>query len=277
MKVLILIFLFTSALYSNAVDFKEISVKKKVPEGTIDFTQKEVFITGSGTPGLNITNLNTARIAASRSAEKNFKVRLEVALSKMVVSKGKTVEKYLEEKKDPGFLSGLIKNDSSEEVISSKYYSDGSVDISYKVPLEKFAEQIKQKAASDFCTIAEKAIDPEEFKNGEEKKEILVVEVRNSKFEPSLFFSLESEEGEILFNSCSCVGEGAFKGTGLFIRKSPDHFLNELKSAQSYLTVLSTKIKDGSVIILKKVEVEKIRSGLNKEALKSGRIIFLIK
>jgi len=277
MKIFISIFLILAALYAGATVVKEMSVLMKVPDGEVDFTLKEISLTAAGAPGLNIKSVNTARINAAKAAEKNLSVRLETALSKMILSRGKSVEKYLSEKKDSVFMTNLVKNDKSGEVVSSRYYSDGSVELFYKIPLEKFIQEIKIKASADFCTDSVTVINYGESVADETKADVLVVEITDSRFVPSLFISIESEEGEIFFNSCGGEGDVLLKSAGRFIRKKPDHFLNELNGLENHLAVKVLRVKDGSRLVLKKNEIEKIAQGLKKEVLNSGRIIFLIK
>ena len=195
----------------------------------------------------------------------------------MVLSKGKSVEKYLSEKKDTVFLTNLVKNDNSGEIVSSRYYSDGSVDLFYKISLEKFIQEIKVKASADFCTDPVTALNYGESETDEAKADVLVVEITDSRFAPSLFISIESEAGEIIFNSCGGEGDILLKSAGRFIRKKPDYFLNELNGLEKHLAIKVARVKDGSRLIIKKNEIEKIAQGLKKEVLNSGRIIFLIK
>lgn len=268
-----LLVLFNAEVF--AAGQKDTDIIMKLDEGMINLTERYVTITATGTPGINISNLNTARIDAEKTARRNLTVRLEKALSKLILEKGVSLGKYLSEKKETGFFTGLIKKEDLGEPVSSNYYSDGSVDLEYNVPISKYLDQIKQKTMPDICNDEKVNVTfPEEIEGAADaRKEVLVLEIRNGKLDPALYLTIENEKGELIYSTC-------LSGTvpSMIVRKDPSHTLEKLNSSkESSLTIPSLKVKTGSTVVIRNTDAEKIVNEMKKISLKEGKVIFLIK
>ncbi|HPG35678.1 MAG TPA: hypothetical protein PLW78_00035 [bacterium] len=246
----------------------------KIDEGIINITGKIVLITATGTPSINISNINTARIDAEKMARKNLKFRLEKAFSKIVLEKGVDLGKHLASKKETDFFTGLIKDDDPAEIVSTRYFSDGSVEIEYSVPVGKFLEQIKLKTMPDICRDEKmQTVFPEEMEGvADSRKDVLIIEIKSGKLDPALYLTLENEKGELIYSSC-------LSGTvpSMIVRKNPSRFLEILNSKESFLTVPALKVKSGSTVVIGSTDAEKIANEMKRSSLKEGKVIFLIK
>jgi hypothetical protein len=276
MKNLFLIFFLSvfSYTYATPTDDKETDVIIKMDEGTVNITTKVILITASGTPGINISNINTARIDAEKTAEKNLAVRLEKALSKLILENGASLGKYLSEKKDTGFFKGLIKDEDRGEKVSSKYYSDGSVDLQYRVPIGKFLDHIRLKTMPDICKGDKTQISFPETPVGtpDEGRDALVIEIGKGKLDPALYLKIENEKGELIYSSCIFGSVPS-----MMIMKDPGRFLEALNSKENFMTVPSLRVKNGSTVVIRNADAEKIANEMKKSSLKEGKVIFLIK
>ncbi|HNW16331.1 MAG TPA: hypothetical protein PK102_04130 [bacterium] len=259
--------------YAMSDDERDADVIMKVNGGTLNFSKNVISITATGTPGINISNINSARIDAERMAGKNLKVALENALSKIILEKGINLGKHLSSKKETGFFTGLIKDEDYGEPVSSKYYSDGSVDLHYVVSMSKYLEQIKLKTMPDLCkkekvqmTFPEQ---PEEV--SDERKDALVIEIKRGKMDPALYLTLENEKGELIYSTCA-----SGKAPLMMVRKKPERFLEILNSKESFMKVPSLKVKDGSTLVIRNADAEKIANEMKKSSLSEGKVIFLI-
>ncbi len=267
-----LLVLFNAEVF--AVGEKDADIIMKIDEGIINLTEKYIIITATGTPGINISNVNTARIDAEKTARRNLTVRLEKALSKLILENGISLGKYLSEKKETGFFTGLIKKEDIGEPVSSNYYSDGSADLQYNVPISKYLGQIKLKTMPDIC----KSDDIKTTSSGnsgnlsDDGKDVLVIEIRNGKLDPALYLKIENEKGELVYSSCISKTVPP-----MMIMKDPGRLLDALSSKDSFMTVNSLKIKNGSTVVIKNTDSEKILNEMKQGSLKEGKVIFLIR
>jgi len=249
-------------------------VTMKVPDGVINFSENRLLITASGAPSINVKNLNSARIEAEQAAKKNLKIRVRKAFAKIIFAKGKSVEKYFEENKLQSALNDIFKKTVKGDLILRRDYSDGSVDLRYSVPMEKYLEQIRMKALNDLCICPEGEVFETESAD-DSSPDVLVVEIKDSKFTPPLFLTVESGEN-LVYSSCCSNGTKSEKGFLMVERKKDDHFFNVLK-AKGTLRVSAKKVIDGSKVVITEKEMEKIKKGLKKGSLKQGRVIFIVK
>ncbi|MGI6394301.1 MAG: hypothetical protein ACOX2F_06180 [bacterium] len=252
---------------------KKKDVTIKVSDGVINMTENYILITASGTPDLNISNIGSAMINAEESAKKNLINRLEKAFLKLPLINKMTLEKYLSNKKEKHFFTSLMKNENFGNPVSSRHYSDGSVDLQYKIPLDKFLKYIKEKTMTELSVSAkEKNVFLKNLsESSENQKEALVVEIKDKKFEPALYLALENEKGELFYSTCFN------EKTAMVVGGEPSYFLKKLNAVESFMTVSAIKVKDGSTLILKNSDLEQIAKKMKKESLKAGNIIFLVK
>jgi hypothetical protein len=253
---------------------KDADIIVKLDEGMINFTERYVIITATGTPGINISTLNTARIDAEKTARRNLTVRLEKALSKLILENGISLGKYLSERKETGFFTGLIKKEDIGEPVSSNYYSDGSADLQYNVPISKYLDQIKLKTMPDICKDEKVHVTfPEEIEGAADaRKDVLVLEIKNGKLDPALYLKIENEKGELVYSSC--ISKTVHP---MMIMKDPGRLLDALGSKDSFMTVNFLKIKNGSTVVIKNTDSEKILNEMKQSSLKEGKVIFLIR
>lgn len=250
----------------------EFSVIRKVTDGTLNFTSFELVITGNGIPEMNVTNLNSARITAEKAAVLNAKQKTAKALLSLILSKKTTVKAFFEAKGMKDFVEKLIDSDDFKDVLYERFYSNSSVDVTYKVNISGYLQKITDAAAND----VPKQETPTEEKNediSEKTKSILVVTLKN-KFEPALMISLVNEKGEKIYDKST--GKSKSPTAFFFAKKKAKNLIEKAALSGETLSVQALKIKNGTEIVLRNSDAEKIRKELKNECLEEGKVVLVL-
>lgn len=261
--------LFLFSLYA-AEKPEDFSIIKKVPDGTLNFSTFELSITGNGIPEMNVTNLNSARITAEKAAQSNARLKTVKILSSLVLFDKTTVGAYFESRNHSDFIEKLVNADDFREIVHERFYSNSSVDLTYKVDISGYLRKIAEAVKEGFpetASTAETAGD-----EASKTKSVLLINVK--KIEPALLMSLVDEKGEKIYDIATSGSARKSPLSVFFARKKADYLLEKSGLSGEKLSVNAFKITD-SKIVLKKTDAEKIKSELKKECFDEGKIIIV--
>ena len=243
---------------------------KKVTDGTLNYSTFELSITGNGIPETNVTNLNSARITAEKAAQANARLKAVKILSSLVLSGKTTVKAYFDEKNQPDFVERLVNAADFKEVTYERFYSNSSVDVTYKVDVSSYIRKIAE-AAMGWPVPAEEKGDGATDESAKTKA-ILLINVK--KIEPALLISVVDEKGEKIYD-ISVAGNGRKSPSSVFFaKKKADYLLEKTGLSGETLSVNAFKITE-SKIVIKNSDAEKIRAELKKECFSEGRIVIV--
>ncbi|MBO7126337.1 hypothetical protein J6W78_02185 [bacterium] len=246
---------------------EDFSLIKKVTDGTLNYSSFELTITGNGIPETNVTNLNSARITAEKAAQANARLKTVKILSSLVLSGKTTVKAYFDEKNQPDFVERLVNAADFKEVTHERFYSNSSVDVTYKVDVSYYIRKITE-AVRETLPAEEKVKTAPDM--SAKTKSVLLINVK--KIEPALLISVVDEKGEKIYD-ISTSGNGR-KSPSLvfFAKKKADYLLEKAGLSGETLSVNAFKITE-SKIVIKNSDAEKIRAELKKECFSEGMIV----
>lgn len=249
---------------------EDFSLIKKVTDGTLNYSAFELTITGNGIPETNVTNLNSARITAEKAAAANARLKTVKILSSLVLSGKITVKAYFDGKNQPDFVERLVNAADFKEVTYERFYSNSSVDVTYKVDVSGYIRKIAEAAGEGVLPAEEKA----ETASDESAKTKSVLLINVKKIEPALLISVVDEKGEKIYD-ISVAGSGRKSPSSVFFaRKKAAYLLEKAGLSGETLSVNAFKITE-SKIVLKNSDAEKIRAELKKECFSEGRIVIV--
>ncbi len=241
---------------------------KKVTDGTLNYSSFELTITGNGIPETNVTNLNSARITAEKAAQANARLKIVKVLSGLVLSGKTTVKAFFEEKNQPDFVDRLVNITDIKEVTYERFYSNSSVDVTYKVDVSGYVRKIAEAAAEWPVPAEEKG----EAASDESAKTKSVLLINVKKIEPALLISVVDEKGEKIYD-ISVAGNGRKSPSSVFFaKKKADYLLEKTGLSGETISVNAFKITE-SKIVVKNSDAEKIRAEIKKECFSEGRIV----
>ena len=243
---------------------------KKVTDGTLNYSTFELSITGNGIPETNVINLNSARITAEKAAQANARLKTVKILSSLVLSGKTTVKAYFDEKNQPDFVERLVNAADFREVTYERFYSNSSVDVTYKVDVSGYIRKITEAAREGVLPAEEKA----EAASDESAKTKSILLINVKKIEPALLISVVDEKGEKIYD-ISTAGNGRKSPLSVFFaKKKAAYLLEKTGLSGETLAVNAFKITE-SKIVIKNSDAEKIRAELKKECFSEGRIVIV--
>ena len=247
---------------------EDLSLVRKVADGTLNYSTFELTITGSGIPETNVTNLNSARITAEKAAAANARLKIVKIISGLVLSGKTTVGAYFEGKGDPDFVDRLVNIADIKDVTYERFYSNSSVDLTYKVNVSGYLRKIVEEAREEFSNKKDLlAVSDEAAKT----KSVLLINFK-TKIEPQLFFSIVTEKGEKIYDISMSREARKSPASLFFAKKKADAVIEKEKLEGEILSVSALKI-NGSEIVIKNSDAEKIAAELKKECFEEGKII----
>ena len=248
---------------------EDLSLVRKVTDGTLNYSTFELTITGSGIPEMNVTNLNSARITAEKAAAANARLKIVKILSGLVLSGKTTVGAYFDGKGDPDFVDRLVNIADIKDVTYERFYSNSSVDLTYKVNVSEYLRRIVENGREEFSNKKEPlAVAADE---GAKTKSVLVINFK-TKVEPQLFFSIVTEKGEKIYDISMSRESRKSPASLFFAKKKADSVIEKEKLKGEILSVSALKMS-GSEIVIKNSDAEKIAAELKKECFEEGKII----
>ena len=270
-KIFFLLLFFLVFSLSAAEKQEDFSISRKVTDGTLNYSTFELTITGSGIPETNVTNLNSARITAEKAAAANARLKIVKIISGLVLSGKTTVGAYFEGKGDPDFVDRIVNISDIKDVTYERFYSNSSVDLTYKVNVSGYLRRIIENGKEEFSNKKEPlaASSDETAKT----KSVLVINFK-TKVEPQLFFSIVTEKGEKIYDISMSKEARKSPASLFFAKKKADSVIEKEKLEGEVLSVSALKIS-GSEIVIKNSEAEKIISELKKECFEEGKIVIV--
>ncbi len=257
-------------------------VTQDVPHGKVNWTKQYVYATGSGAPDLKAPNVAVARLGAERTAKLDAMRNLLEAIKGVGVTGSTTVSNSMETSMEvKSHVEGVVKG---MEIVTTKYYSDGGVDVTVRVPLSTISEKIQSSGAADTAiqtkeTVAQpKQAEPAavETSKGGDKKDVLVLDVRGAKFTPALFPVVYTEDGKVVYSKKQ-VRDEVLKTKGMihYVKDDLDSVKMMYGDAVPMLVLKVGKIKNKSDIIVGSNDVSAIQSKLNGDTLAEGKVVIL--
>jgi hypothetical protein len=270
-KIYFVILVFISfQLLSAAEKPEDFQFVKKVTDGTLNYSTFELSITGNGIPETNVTNLNSARITAEKAAAANARLKTVKILSSLVLSGKITVKAYFDGKNQPDFVERLVNAADFKEVTYERFYSNSSVDVTYKVDVSGYIRKIAEAAGEGVLPAEEKA----ETASDESAKTKSVLLINVKKIEPALLISVVDEKGEKIYD-ISVAGSGRKSPSSVFFaKKKATYLLEKAGLSGETISVNAFKITE-SKIVIKNSDAEKIRAEIKKECFSEGRIVIV--
>ncbi len=254
---------------SAAEKQEDFSLSRKVTDGTLNYSTFELTITGSGIPETNVTNLNSARITAEKAAAANARLKIVKILSGLVLSGKTTVGAYFEGKGDPDFVDRLVNVADIKDVTYERFYSNSSVDLTYKVNVSEYLRRIVENGREEFANKKEPLAASSD--EAAKTKSLLVINFK-TKVEPQLFFSIVTEKGEKIYDISMSKETRKSSASLFFAKKKADSVIEKEKLEGEILSVSALKMS-GSEIVIKNSDAEKIAAELKKECFEEGKII----
>lgn len=276
----VFLLMFAGFLLITAQEADKGDAVQDVPHGKINWTKQYVYATGSGAPDLKAPNVAVARLGAERVARADAYRNLLEAVKGVTVTGSTTIKNSMEESMEvKTHVEGVVKG---AEVVTTKYYSDGGVDVVIRVPLSTLVEKVSTTPAATKEIESKESVkmtppaNTEKPATGGDQKSILVFDVRGTKFTPSLFPAVYTEDGKIVYSKKQ-VREEVLKTTGMihYIKDDLDSVSALYGEAASMLVLKVTKIKNKSDLIVGPNELSSIQSKLKPDALSEGRVVIL--
>ena len=268
-KIFFLFVFFLVFSISAAEKQDDFSLSKNVTDGTLNFSTFELVVTGSGIPETNVTNLNSARITAEKAAAANARLKIVKVLSGLILSGKTTAGEYFTGKGASDFIDKSVNIADIKEITHERFYSNSSVDLTYKINISGYLRKIADAAAEEFAnkkTPIETA-DDETAKT----KSVLVVSLK-TKTEPQLFFSLVSEKGEKIYDISMSKEKRKSPAALFFAKKKAEKLIEKEGLSGEVLSVSALKV-NGAEIVIKNADLEKIKSELKKDCFEEGKIV----
>jgi hypothetical protein len=167
--------------------------------GSVDWQKRQVKCTGSGAANLKDAGGNpaVARIGAEKVAKLDALRNCLEATKGVAVSGSQTVGAAMgSDSAIKGAVEGAVKG---FRVVSTRYFSDGGVEVDVEVPLEGVSDAVLPKAAAAPAATGATA---------------LLVDARGLKVAPALAPRLVDEAGKELYGPAA-LGESARRASGV--------------------------------------------------------------
>ena len=168
---------------------------EKTAHGMINWTQHTLTVTGSGAPNLKAVSVAVARVGAERGAKDDAQRRALEAIRDLHVDSKTTVADLLVDNAIKARLEGILRD---VEVLDTRYYADGGVDVVVRVtlvgPLLDVLTGQKQTVVPQPAGEAQKRTPEQESTADDEGAEIIVV-AKGLGLRPALVPRIFSEEG----------------------------------------------------------------------------------
>ncbi len=270
-KILLHTFFITTMIYSPVKLSADDEFEQKITDGSINWSTKTLLITGGGVSEINGSDLISSRLSAERSAVVNSVNRAKRSILAISFDGNSSVGEKVESKSRlRSVIDQFVKKNNP---VSKRYYSDGSVEFVYSIPLSIVSERF----FGSFCKEKkenEKRVSIDDGNSG--KKQVLVINVGNNKFEPSFFPVIKTDDFQTIYDCSNTSFEENSAGNVHYISKNAKGLIKKMGFEGKELTLKAKSINKENQIILDEKSVEKIKTELSGDALKNGRVIILV-
>ncbi len=265
-KIIILSFILSFGLLY--AENKKAEVVQKLAHGEIHWSEHFVYATGSGAPSLKAPNVAVARLGAERTAKLDAMRNLLETIKGLKISASTTMQNMVEtEMSIKTEISGKIRK---MEIVSTKYYSDGAVDVVVRIPI-----------SSVFSTISQTALQKVPATNSAEKfsgskNTVLVIDVRKQTFTPLIFPVFYTDKGKVFYSAKSVDKDVLMKdGMVQYGRLNPKTVAKNIFGKNVVPVVVKGSVKKQEDIVLSQKALKTISSKISSDTLKNGRVIII--
>jgi hypothetical protein len=246
------------------------AVVQKVAHGEINWGENSITVTGSGAPDAKAANVAVARLGAERAAKMDaFRNLLEGLKGANVTARATAGDAMQTNGAIKAKVEGVLKN---FKVLSTKYYSDGSVDVVVQMELKgDLADALLPDPAKP-------AVVPDK---GQPKNTGLVVNAKGLLAVPAMAPRIVDEAGQEVY-SVATVTETAARENGIA------GYVKDVDTAQAHarvkgegqplvLRAIRLAAPGKSDLVISNADAEKLRDPQsNLSYLAQGKVIIVI-
>lgn len=244
-------------------------VTQEVPgHGEINWTDKTVTARGSGAPGKKGKTPAAKRLSAERAAKLDAYRNILETLKGVQVDASKSGADMLSNGEITAKVQGLLRG---ARVIDTVYYSDMSVDVVLRMPLDG--------ALTQAMLPADKAPKKDVPSKGEAKNSGLVINAKGLDIVPAIAPKIMDEKGAEVYG-VSFVADKALLDTGIvgYVKDVEAAKKHERVSQQPLVVrAVGTKGESKSDIVISNADADKLRDpATNLGFLAEGRVIIVM-
>jgi hypothetical protein len=255
---------FFGAFVGSAFAADAPAVTQKTEKGEINWSEKTITVTGSGTFSNSASNAAQARLMATKAAKMDAQRNLLETIKGVNVSSGAPAATVMATSEVRAKVEGLVKN---FEVVDTKYFSDGGVDVVVRMQLDgSLAEALLPDAGSKQAKPAAPAAN---------SNTALIVDAKGLKLEPAMAPKIFDESGKELFSS-TLVAKDKVRDNGVASYvKSVDAAKADKRAGSKPLVLKASKRADGSKndIVLSAADAAQLKDA---GYLSEGRVVIVV-
>jgi hypothetical protein len=267
------LFCWVSLLFAQ---IQPVSIPDNQGTGNIDWSKRLIFITGIGAPNPDLPSA-AQRPAAIRAAQQVALRNALETIKGICLNSSTTVSNYMTQSdivssNVNGYVNGF------EQDGETKYMSDGSVEISMKIPLDGvggLGKMLYDPSVPQMPSV--------KFENTNHKKTIfsgLIIDCRGLKVKPALSPKVLDESGREVYGSAYVSREWAIKNGMVGYSKdlaNATKLIDRIGNAPGQIKALKTTGNNGTDIIISNKDANDVRStSENLKFLSECRIVFVI-
>lgn len=235
------------------------SAQAEAQSGAIDWQRRVIRCKGQAAPDVNAANVAQARIGAERAAKADAMRNILETLKGVQVTGAKTGADALT---DPGVSSRVQGTLRHFNVVDTRYFSDGGVEVDVEMPLDGLIDALVPPANAPRKAAADKAASTG-----------LVVDARGVKARPALAPRVLDEKGDEVYGPASVDREKARNGLAAFA-SDVDAAKTDARVAGSPLVIKAIALAQGSVsdVVISNEDAAKARQA----RLSEGNVVFVL-
>lgn len=237
------------------------AVTQKTDKGEINWSQKTITVTGSGAFSNTASNAAQARLMATKAAKMDAQRNLLETIKGVQVSSGAPASKVMATNEVRSKVEGLVKN---FEVVDTKYFSDGGVDVVVRMQLDgTLAEALLPDAGTK--TAGKAAADGTTS---------LIVDATGLQIEPALAPRILDEAGKELFSAAFVTKDKVREHGVCAYAKSVEAAKADKRAGSKPLVIKATKRSSAkSDIVLSAADAAQLQ---NAGYLSEGRLVIVV-
>ncbi|MFH1812116.1 MAG: hypothetical protein ABIJ09_25490 [Pseudomonadota bacterium] len=245
-------------------------VTQDIPgHGQIDWTAKTITARGSGAPSKKAKSPAAARLGAERAAKLDAYRNILETLKGVQVDAKRSADKVLSGGEIQAKVDGVIKG---AKVIDTVYYSDLSVDVVLRMPIDGL---LTQALLPETATEKKKDVPTK----GTAKSSGLVINAKGLNVIPAIAPRVLDENGKEIYSVAYVADKAAFEGGIIGYVKDLEEAKNHPRVKEKPMVVRAIATgKDGkSDIVISNADADKLRDPETNQAyLADGRVIVVV-
>jgi hypothetical protein len=227
---------------------------------SINWSQKVVVCVGKGSPNLKRSkNVSQARIMAEQAAKADALRNILESLKGVKVSANVTVGQAMDaDQRVRTEIQGVVRN---FQVIATRYYSDGGVEVDVRMPLDgKLTKTVLNK-------------DLKKAKNTDPTG--VIVMAKGKKIVPVLAPRILDDKGNVVYGVTMVSETGAANGIVAY-HKSEKEARGDQRVSDNPVVVKALEIKDSVDVVISAADAKKIRDLDSKyKIFHYGKVVFV--